>query len=149
MSYTTCLSKFNRVGCLGDFNEIMQVSEKKWGVSTSVRKCGISRERIDSCNLMDLGFVGHRLTWRGPIFHGGGRINECLDKSLYNYNWILQLLDSYVKVLPGVELYNHHPILIHLQELNTTEDNRRFYFESVWLLEESYNALMMETCRND
>jgi hypothetical protein len=39
----------------GDFNDIVSPDEKRGGASASRRKCAIFRDRIDACNLIDLG----------------------------------------------------------------------------------------------
>ncbi|GAU35497.1 hypothetical protein TSUD_384520 [Trifolium subterraneum] len=68
----------------GDFNDIMCTEEKRGGVVASRRKCTIFKDRINSCKLIDLGAVGPKYTWRGPLFHGGQRIFERLDRALCN-----------------------------------------------------------------
>lgn len=53
-----------------DFNDILIQEEKKGGAPTYVRKCFIFHQRINGNNLMDLGFMGSKYTWRGPFFGG-------------------------------------------------------------------------------
>ncbi|MCH80961.1 hypothetical protein A2U01_0001739, partial [Trifolium medium] len=96
----------------GDFNDITSMEEKKGGVSASIRRCNKFRERISACNLLDLGAMGPKFTWRGPIYHGGQRIYERLDRALCNEKWRLSFPDGYVKVLTRVSFSDHHPILI-------------------------------------
>jgi exonuclease III len=55
----------------GDFNDITCSSEKKGGVVASTRRCNTFVERINSCKLLDLGCVGTKFIWRGPLYHGG------------------------------------------------------------------------------
>lgn len=43
----------------GDFNEVLQASEKRGGLPASARKCALFQNRIDSCRLMDLYAIGH------------------------------------------------------------------------------------------
>jgi hypothetical protein len=74
----------------GDFNDIACPSEKKGGVRALIRKCNTFVERINACKLIDLGFEGTKFTWRGPIFRGGGRIFERLDRALSNDTWRLE-----------------------------------------------------------
>ncbi|XP_058760448.1 uncharacterized protein LOC131633779 [Vicia villosa] len=71
----------------GDFNDILNSTEKKGGAPVAQRKCDIFKNRIETCNLFDLGAVGHRFTWKGPIFHGRGRIYERLDRAFANAAW--------------------------------------------------------------
>lgn len=50
---------------LGDFNEIVDLEEKKWGVVMNLRKCMRFYERINACNLVDLGYWSLKFTWNG------------------------------------------------------------------------------------
>ncbi|CAN0837204.1 hypothetical protein LINGRAHAP2_LOCUS1732 [Linum grandiflorum] len=60
---------------------------------------------LDQCQLFDLGFVGHKFTWRcGSLF-------ERLDKGVINEDWLLRFLDSATRHLPRVKS-DHHPILV-------------------------------------
>ncbi|KAI5428100.1 hypothetical protein KIW84_033197 [Lathyrus oleraceus] len=43
----------------GDFNEVLQASEKRGGLPASARKCALFQNRMDSCRLMDLYAIGH------------------------------------------------------------------------------------------
>lgn len=48
------------------------------------RKCASFRNRINMCKLIDLGSIDPKFTWRGPIYHGGQRIYEKLDRAMCN-----------------------------------------------------------------
>ncbi|KAL0016457.1 hypothetical protein SO802_003526 [Lithocarpus litseifolius] len=47
---------------MGDFNEVLEESEKFGGNSLSVKKVREYRECMDQCNLLDLGFSGPKYT---------------------------------------------------------------------------------------
>lgn len=98
----------------GDFNDIVCASEKKGGGPVSIRKCNLFRDNIDDCSSTDLGANGTKFTWRGPVFHGGKRNFERLDRALINEDWILMFINFLVKVLPRVDFSDHHPIMITL-----------------------------------
>lgn len=68
----------------GDFNDILNANVKRGGAPVSKRKCDNFESRIDQCMMMNFGFTGHRFTWRAPIYHGGQRIYERLDRELSN-----------------------------------------------------------------
>lgn len=53
-----------------------------------------------------------KFTWRGPIYHGGQRIYEKLDRVLCNEEWHMDFSESHEKVLTRVAFSDHHPILI-------------------------------------
>lgn len=68
----------------GDFNDIVDANEKKGGGNVSAHRCSVFRDNIEACNLSDLGAMGLRFTWRGPIYQGGQRIFERLDRAVSN-----------------------------------------------------------------
>jgi hypothetical protein len=133
----------------GDFNDIMCIAEKKGGAPVSVRKCNNFRERINACKLMDLGSVGAKFTWRGPIYHGGQRIYERLDRALSNDNWRIQFPEGFVKVLPRIDFSDHHPLLIEPFGKQHNVAPKQFRFESAWLLEEYYHDMLRKNWKNE
>ena len=48
---------------IGDFNDVLEESEKFGGNSLSVRKVREYRECMDHCNMLDLGFSRPKYTW--------------------------------------------------------------------------------------
>ncbi|KAK2451297.1 hypothetical protein QL285_010365 [Trifolium repens] len=133
----------------GDFNDIANAEEKKGGVIASVRKCNKFNERITACNLLDLGSMGHKYTWRGTIYHGGQRIYERLDRALSNEKWRVSFPDCCVKVLARVDFSDHHPLLIIPRNAPHPIAPRQFRFESAWLLESSYNEMIVASWKHD
>ncbi|GAU51239.1 hypothetical protein TSUD_129860 [Trifolium subterraneum] len=133
----------------GDFNDIASADEKGGGVTASRRKCNIFKERIDACNLIDMGAMGPKFTWRGPIFHGGQRIFERLDLALCNDQWRLKFPDGFVKVLTRLDYSDHHPILISSLHVPHSVAERQFRFESAWLLEDKYNNMLQQSWIKD
>ncbi|GAU22321.1 hypothetical protein TSUD_106490 [Trifolium subterraneum] len=122
----------------GDFNDIVYAKEKRGGVIASIRRCSKFRERVNACNLIDMGVMGPKFTWRGPIYHGGQRIYERLDRALCNEKWRLSYPDGFVKVLTRVEFSDHRPILISPKESPYIKAPIQFKFESAWLLDDTY-----------
>lgn len=121
-----------------DFNDIAHSGEKKGGAPVSQRKSNVFVQNIDACHLLDLGAIGSKFTWRGPLFNGWSRIYERLDRALSNSDWRLLFPEAYVKVLPRVDFSDHHPLLI------LPFGNMRgvlpsiFRFESAWLVHENF-----------
>ncbi|XP_058762861.1 uncharacterized protein LOC131636243 [Vicia villosa] len=133
----------------GDFNDIAHVTEKKGGVQASSQRCGRMRGRMDNCNLSDLEARGPKFTWRGPVFHGGQRIYEKLDRAITNDEWRLKFPDSFVKVLTRVEFSDHHPILISLYEECYSYQQRPFRFETAWIMNETYVNMLHDSWKED
>ncbi|MCH86424.1 hypothetical protein A2U01_0007281 [Trifolium medium] len=119
----------------GDFNDIASIGEKKGGAAVSMRKCNKFQDRITACNLLDLGAMGHKFTWRGPIYHGGQRIYERLDRALGNESWRLKFPDGCVKVLARLDFSDHHPLLITPKNVPHPVAPRQFRFDSAWLMD--------------
>jgi hypothetical protein len=126
----------------GDFNDIMSPMEKKGGAEASIRKCNLFRDRVDGCHLIDIGAVGSKYTWRGPIYQGGCRIYERLDRALCNDIWRLRFPEAIVKVLMRVEFSDHHPLLICPYGTGTARHYNNFRFESAWLVDNAYDELV-------
>jgi hypothetical protein len=117
----------------GDFNDILGANEKKGGAPICLRKCLKFKERIDACQLMDLGAIGSKFTWRGPTYHGGQRIFERLDRALSNDSRWLEFPDGVVRVLPRLDFSDHHPLLICPMEIPHQTTNKQFHFESAMI----------------
>lgn len=122
----------------GDFNDIAFANEKKRGSLVSARRCSNFRDNMDMCKLSDLGANGPRFTWRGPVYRGGKRIYERLDRAMGNEGWKLMFIDAQVKVLSRVEFSDHHPIMITLNNNNYERMYKPFHFESAWIVENNY-----------
>jgi hypothetical protein len=126
----------------GDFNDIASNA-------ASPRRCNTFLERDNSCKLIDLGYVGSKYTWRGPLFHGGGRIFERLDRALCNDVWRLEFPEAYVKTLTRLDFSDHHPILICPFENVVRRSTRLFRFESAWHLNPSYRDMLQNCWRHE
>jgi hypothetical protein len=133
----------------GDFNDIVCAEEKKGGAAASMRKCHKFQDRINVCNLLDLGAMGHKFTWRGPIYHGGQRIYERLDRALGNESWRLKFPDGCVKVLARLDFSDHHPLLITPKNVPHPIAPRQFRFESAWLMDNTYKEMMEASWKID
>lgn len=87
---------------------------------------------------MDLGAIGSKFTWRGPLHPGYDRIFERLDCALCSDCWRMEFPDAIVRVLPRVDFSDHHPILISLQGMTCHFVNKPFKFESAWMTHGSF-----------
>ena len=117
---------------MGDFNEIAESSEKKGGAPVDMAKCRAFSARINDCNLIDLGFIGSRFTWRGPLWNGKDRVFKRLDRALANVDWRIRYSEATILTLPRVAS-DHHPIIINLDAHIENPSNRPFRFEATWL----------------
>ncbi|KAI9075071.1 hypothetical protein K1719_042969 [Acacia pycnantha] len=69
---------------IGDFNDVASASEKTGGAEANFCRMALFSDWIQQCKLMDLGAVGPRYTWKGPISRGGRHLFERLDRGLAN-----------------------------------------------------------------
>lgn len=122
----------------GDFNDVMSEREKRGGTQGSSKKCITFRNNIKACKLLDLGANGPLFTWKGPLYHGGQRIYERLDRSLSNEEWRLEFHEATVKVLARVDISDHHPLMITLNADRYVQRPRQFRFESAWVVDAKY-----------
>jgi len=60
---------------------------------------------------MDLGAVGAKFTWKGPIYQGSHTF-EWLDRALGDDQWRLDFSKAIVKVLPRMAFSDHHSTLV-------------------------------------
>ena len=118
--------------CIGDFNELLQVGEKKGGTPRSHNLMQAFREAMDACEFVDLGFSGPAFTWHGK--RGREWIWERLDRGLANYDWLAKFPTSRVKHL-SCFTFDHRPILLSLDADGERQQWSRkpFRFESIWL----------------
>ena len=72
--------------CLGDFNEIVSMSEKQGGTQRSQNQMDGFRNVINLCNLRDLGYNGSDFTWCNKR-EGVDRIYVRLDRVLATDDW--------------------------------------------------------------
>ncbi|XP_057791179.1 uncharacterized protein LOC131008309 [Salvia miltiorrhiza] len=100
----------NKWICGGDFNQTMYHFEKRDGNMKSDYKLVKFRETIETCGLLDLGFVGEPFTWTNNQ-RGEDNIMERLDRIFGSEGWIA--------AFPGFEVSHllrkssdHCPILL-------------------------------------
>jgi hypothetical protein len=132
----------------GDFNDITSQEEKKGGAPVPSRRCNNFLDNINDCKLMDLGAVGSKFTWRGPLVNGHERIFERLDRAMSNDEWRLMFPEAIVKVLPRIDFSDHHPIIIMLQGITPLMKKSKFRFEKAWMYHPSYTELIQQHWKN-
>lgn len=69
--------------CIGDFNCILNSSEKRGGHSFVSSSHNLFHNLMDACGLIDLGFKGQKFTWSNNR-DGNVKIYERLDRAIAN-----------------------------------------------------------------
>ncbi|KAK7244397.1 hypothetical protein RIF29_39218 [Crotalaria pallida] len=128
---------------IGDFNEIAGANEKKGGAPIDLSKCIRFKNRISSCNLIDMGQSGNLFTWQGSTQYNYELVFKRLDRGLCNVNWRLRFPDATIKVLPRVHS-DHHPFLLNTCPFSHSNIARPFRFQAMWLEHVDYNNFMLK-----
>ena len=97
--------------CFGDFNELLQVEDKRGGVLRAHSLMQNFQDILDHCGFMDLCFSSPEFTLRGR--RQGEMIWERLDQGLANYEWLERYLTGWIRHLNYFTL-DHRPILLSL-----------------------------------
>ncbi|KAL0374207.1 UNVERIFIED_CONTAM: hypothetical protein Sradi_3336400 [Sesamum radiatum] len=119
--------------CMGDFNEILEDSEKEGGNTRPTWQMRDFRHALDLNGLFDLGFNGDPFTWSNRQEYPN-TIRERLDRACANDSWIKLFPNAQVTHLSSV-YSDHHPIFLQsevqsdVQQRNT---RRPFRFEATW-----------------
>jgi len=128
------LKSFNPVAwlCVGDFNEILEHSEKEGGALRREVQMDGFRNALDECQLGDLGYHGSRFTWSNrrsdAMF-----TKERLDRAVANQGWCTLFQDITVNIL-AARASGHNPVQVcfsvHQPERHSYK--RHFKFEESW-----------------
>jgi hypothetical protein len=115
--------------CIGDFNHVLDQSEKLGGLPVASSSYCPFKHFIDHHGLVDLGFVGNPFTWCNNR-KGLDTIKERLDRGLAFIDWIhLHPEFSLLHILATHS--NHHPISLNTN-LSSACLSRPFRFEEFW-----------------
>lgn len=128
--------------CIGDYNEIMDQSEK---VGANLRKDMMMiqfREALDDCNLNDLGYIGSKYTWNNRR-EDDGFIKERLDRATANTRWCNLFKNFEVRVLAS-RTSDHKPLLLSYSDkiVGQSGPSRGKKFEARWLHDEEANEVI-------
>ena len=91
------------------------------------------RDTMDVCGFIDLGFKGNPFTWK-KYFRDGQTLWDILDRGLANNKWLLWYGGTTVHHLTCSTL-DHFPLFIVLEIVESTNPEKPFCFEEMWLAE--------------
>ncbi|KAK0608671.1 hypothetical protein LWI29_034165 [Acer saccharum] len=131
---------------VGDFNEILQLDEKKGGVIRSNTAMSSFREAVDDCALIDMGYVGNKYTWSNRQFKGD-LIQERIDRAFCCLEWRKTFPDAIVlhkawmgsdhKAIIIDKVYKKDPI-----KGKNRGGGNRFHFEHAWAEEAECRSIV-------
>ena len=110
---------------IGDFNEIIGLSEKEGGHTRPKRQMELFLEVINFCALKDLGYVGPKFTW---LFQqrDGFQIRERLDRALGSSDWLVLFPRASLHHLSSL-ISDHSPLSLHLKSRPCKRSKRRLF----------------------
>ena len=136
--------KFNPVNipwiCGGDFNEFLWDHEKSGGVEVRYNRLRYLEDFMGSLEIMDLGFIGPKFTWRGN--RNGHLVEARLDRGLANEGWQSMWPNS--SVIIGTCLGSDHCPVIVRSEPKKEKWRKLFRFEASWTKEEKCREIVKE-----
>jgi len=105
----------------GDFNLILNSSEKIGGNSIDFHLTNLFNNTLNECDLHDLGYFGNKFTWTNNQ-PDNIHIKERLDRFCANSNWISSF-PRYINRHLLRYSSDHNPILPEFSEDNTDQGN--------------------------
>ena len=116
--------------CFGDFNVVVEDSEKEGGIQGSTFASNFLKELLFDLSTIDLGYSGKQFTWWNKRW-GRGAIRERLDQAFASPSWRVAFPKASVIHLGAINS-DHHPLLI---DTNPVEEftPRPFRFEAMWI----------------
>nr|XP_023878277.1 uncharacterized protein LOC111990725 [Quercus suber] len=128
---------------LGDFNEMLNNSEKFGGLPINIGRALKFKACLDACGMIDLGFSGPKFTWSNRR-EVNGLIQERLDKCFANLAWRNLYPEAQVHHLTMIHS-DHCPILLCLEKDQDLNLPRPFRFQSMWLSHPSFPNLVKDS----
>lgn len=133
---------------LGDFNDILDPSEKQGGAPFDPRSSMEFQEALDTAGLCDLGSSRPRFTWWGGRSHNYDRLMKRLDRATSNADWRLAFPNGGVRVLPRLKS-DHHPIFLDTMEQPRGRNGARpFRYLAAWQGHPDFPRLLSQTWNN-
>ena len=125
---------------VGDFNEPLIGKDKFGGRTVSVNRSLLFKECLDKCSMIDIGFSSPRFTWTNRRdLHG--LIQERIDRFFVNPSWCLLYPEA--KVVHLTRCHSDHcPVLLKMQPRGGGGRNRPFKYQTCWLSNPSFPAIV-------
>lgn len=130
---------------MGDFNDISKPSEKFGGRPPNQGKINNFNNFLNTCGLLDLGFMGTRFTWTNGMTNGQV-IRTRIDKCHATANWLALFLESKGQHLPRTRS-DHNPIILKT-DFRQAIGLKPFRFETMWLSHPDFWTLVRNTWNN-
>ncbi|KAL0357534.1 UNVERIFIED_CONTAM: putative mitochondrial protein [Sesamum calycinum] len=119
--------------CAGDYNEILDNSEKLGGPLRPNWLMRNFRNALVDCELHDIGCMGDPFTWSNRHIYPH-TVSERLDRACANLDWSHLFPDASVSHIP-VACSDHKAVVVQLRDrpVQTQQWSRPWRFEAAWL----------------
>lgn len=122
--------------CMGDLNNIMNVSEKCGPKPANHQRINAFCSLVKQCGLFDLGYSGPAYTWSNKRISTNPTY-ERLDRCLANAAWCRYFGSTTIHHLPI--LYSDHAPIVAVLQTSNRRTKKPFRFENWWLLDQDYH----------
>jgi hypothetical protein len=130
--------------CIGDFNHILDSSEKLGGRPYASSSNCPFRSFMNSADMVDLGFTGNLFTWCNNR-QGRFLIKERLDRGIASSNWVHMFPEFSLLHIPAFSS-DHCPILLNSSH-SPVFIPRPFRFEEFWTRDPTCSQVIDEAWR--
>ncbi|GLT53633.1 hypothetical protein SLA2020_268910 [Shorea laevis] len=127
--------------CVGDFNEIVDQSEKVGGASRSEHQMELFHSTLDGCNLCDLGYQGSKFTWNN-YRDAAHFTKERLDRATATTKWCSLFPKVDVSVLATITLDHKTITSSFCCWFRTLGAEKKIKFEVKWNVDGECGALI-------
>ncbi|KAF7143420.1 hypothetical protein RHSIM_Rhsim05G0112800 [Rhododendron simsii] len=125
--------------CIGDFNQVLNVEDKRGGNLPNLGRIRAVREMLEDCGLTNLECKGPKFTWRNNR-SDGEFIMERIDLAFANSKR-REDFDT-AMVLVEVAVGSDYNLLLLNTDLSLNKVKKPFKFESFWTTEESCKQIV-------
>jgi hypothetical protein len=131
--------------CMGDFNEIVDQSEKHGGAICSEAQMQRFSSTLEECNLNDLGYRGSKYTWSN-CREASNFVKERLDRAVATPSWCANFPNVSIETLP-VANSDHKPLLLKFDSEHRVS-TKLFCYEAKWNVEEECLAVVQKVWKS-
>ncbi|CAN0881186.1 Transposon TX1 uncharacterized 149 kDa protein [Linum grandiflorum] len=132
---------------IGDFNELLSVTEKHGTHPHPQRLIDDFRLTVEACDLQDIDLEGHQFTWwksKGT----SDAVEERLDRAMVNPQWTIQFPKARL-VNSVAPVSDHSPLVLYTDGEPHRGARRTFRFENWWRKEVSLKKMVEQLWRDN
>ncbi|VFQ94177.1 unnamed protein product [Cuscuta campestris] len=130
--------------CLGDFNTILRVEDRKGGIPVTEEEIMDFRECVMECGLEEIPSVGPYYTWSNRQ-QAESRIFSKLDRVLANVEWMMKIRFKTRELNEGIS--DHTPLLV--TRIARQGGGKPFRFCDIWMNDPTFKSILEHIWSDD